>query len=82
MACTGTVWAIGERASAMAGQDLEGILHDVCMMAFLAARVGGAETDTVRFRVSIAGEMHEFILRMGPGDTPHPVLTLTLPHES
>lgn len=81
MACTDTVWAIVERALEKPGQDLEEILHDVCMMAFVSARVGGAETDTVRFKVSIAGETHALKLRVGPGDTPEPVLTLMLPNE-
>lgn len=82
MACTDAVWAIVEWAAKMPGHDAEGILHDVSMMAFLAARVGGAASDTVRFKVSVAGETHALKLHVGRGDTPEPVLTLMLSHES
>ena len=67
MACTDTVWDIVERAASKPGQDLEGILHDVSMMACVHARVGGASTDTGRFGVSIAGETHAMKLHVGPG---------------
>lgn len=81
MACTDSVWAIVERA-AQRGYDVEGILADVSMMASVSARVGGADADTVRFRVSVAGETHAMKLHVGPGDTQEPVLTLMLPNES
>lgn len=80
VACTDTVWGIIEAATKQAHQDLNGIAHDIATMAHLAIRLskGG---DTVRFKVSIAGETHTLKLHIGPGDTMDPVVTLMLPSE-
>ena len=81
MACTDTVWAIIESATAQPGQDLEGILHDIAFMAMVTARTQSDRSDTVRFQVIIAGKKHALKMIIGPGDTAEPVLTLMLPNE-
>ena len=81
LACTDTVWAIIEAASAQRGQDLEGILDDIAMMAMVTARTQNERSDKVLFRVIIAGTTHSLKLHVGPGDTAEPVLTLMLPNE-
>jgi hypothetical protein len=80
VACTDTVWGIIEAATKQPHQDLDGIAHDIATMALLSIRIskGG---DTVRFKVSIAGETHTLKLHIGPGDTMSPVMTLMLPSE-
>jgi hypothetical protein len=80
VACTDTVWSIIEAATHEAHQDLNGISHDIATMAHLAIHLSSGG-DTVRFKVSIAGETHTLKLHIGPGDTLDPVITLMLPSE-
>ena len=81
-ACTDTVWKLVEAAIRDEGKDLQGILWDISHMAMANARVKGASTDRVEFRVIIGRRTHELKLVVGPGDTPEPVLTLMLATES
>lgn len=79
-ACTATVWAIIERALQEEGQDVNGIFHDIGVMAKLAARAN-PDHDRINFEVIITQKQERFKLHIGPGDTAAPVLTLMLPNE-
>ncbi|WP_041373137.1 DUF6573 family protein [Methylobacterium radiotolerans] len=69
-------------------QDEAGRLWDVVWMAMLAARRAG-NTDRVAYeilRVPLAGGGRRarpvrLVMRIGPGDTPAPVITITTPDE-
>lgn len=79
-ACTDTVYGIIERAIEAGDCDLNGIMHEIGIMAKAEARKGG-RTDVIRFMVGIGNHLHELKLHVGPGDTSEPVLTLMLPCE-
>jgi hypothetical protein len=81
MACTAQVWKIIETAKKDERKDLAGILWDISHMAMAAARVNGANVDTIRFKVTIGRKAHQLELHVGPGDIREPVLTLMLPNE-
>lgn len=69
------------------GQSSQGRLHDVLVMALMAARA--TQGDRAPFQVlavprSGKGEkarMHDLVLHIGPGDKGEPVLTIMLPGE-
>ena len=82
LACTDTVWNLVQAAIRDEGKDLPGILWDISHMAMASARVKGASSDRVGFRVIIGRKTHALKLVVGPGDTPEPVLTLMLATES
>lgn len=79
-ACTDTVYGLIERAIEAGGCDLNGIMHDISVIAQGEARKGG-RTDVIHFLVGIGEKLHELKLHIGPGDTAVPVLTLMLTHE-
>jgi hypothetical protein len=81
-ACTSAVWGIIEDALKKEGQDLPGICHDISTVAKLMLRTAPAGTDRVLFPVIIAERTRTLKLHVGPGDTPDPVITLMLTHES
>jgi hypothetical protein len=79
-ACTDSVYSVIEQALAQEGQDLNGILHDISVMAKRAVP-RGQDCMIVRFEVIIAEAKRALKLHVGPGDNAEPVLTLMLPHE-
>lgn len=79
-ACTSAVWTIIDSALQREGQDLNGICHDISVMAKLAIRLA-RDGNQVLFSTIIVGRCHTLKLHMGPGDTAEPVLTLMLPEE-
>jgi hypothetical protein len=79
-ACTAAVWAILEEALHVPGQDVVGICHDLSTMAKLAIHQNQG-SEQIHFHVAIAGRGRDLKLRIGPGDTAAPVLTLMLPYE-
>jgi hypothetical protein len=82
LASTSAVWAIIEEALQHEGQDVNGIAHDVSILAKVAIRSSTELCPTeVRFDVLIAGRKHTLKLNIGPGDKGEAVLTLLLPHE-
>lgn len=67
------------------GQSLEGRLHDLLLLALVAAKRSKG-TDRVNFKVSFlmeAGksETLDALAHIGPGDEGEPVLTLMLPED-
>jgi hypothetical protein len=79
-ACTSAVWSIVEEALQQAGQDVCGICHDISTLAKLAIQET-REAQQIFFTVIIARRTHCLKLRIGPGDTASPVLTLMLQYE-
>lgn len=79
-ACTDTVFGLIERAIEEHGNDLEGILHAISLMAKAEIR-NGSRADVIHFKVFIGLTLHDLKLHIGPGDTAEPVMTLMLPHE-
>jgi hypothetical protein len=80
LACTSTVWSIIEQALQTPGQDVNGIVHDISVMAKLAIR-NAREVEQVFFKVIIVEQTHTFKLHIGPSDEGEAVLTLMLPNE-
>ena len=80
VACTAEVWSVIEQALTVEGQDLDGIGHDISMMAKRAIQ-GAGETNLIFFSVIIAGQTHALKLHIRPGDTPASVLTLMFPNQ-
>ena len=80
LACTDTAWNIVEAAVKEHGKDIEGILHDLSVMAKLHIKVAQG-TDTLWFQCIVGERTHQFKLHCGPGDSPVPVLTLMLSNE-
>lgn len=80
VACTDTVWHVIEAATKIDHQDINGIAHDIAMMAIFAIRRNSGG-DRVIFKVSIASRTHVLKLHIGPGDTAEPVITLMMPNE-
>jgi len=67
------------------GQSTAGRLHDLLMLAMVAARISKG-TDRVTFKVDFLmnpnrKETAEVIAHIGPGDAREPVLTLMLPED-
>lgn len=75
----------------IASQDIEGRLWDVLSMAYFAIR-GTRDRNTDRITASVLRIPNKarctvprkltFTVHIGPGDTPEPVMTFMLPHES
>lgn len=57
-----------------AGESTMGRLWDLLMIAKVAAR--GARGDRVEFQVKIGRKLNDYWMHIGPGDTPHPVMTI------
>lgn len=56
------------------GESAEGRLWDVLMVAKVAAKSGTG--DRVYFQVKIGRQIESYYMHIGPGDTPHPVMTI------
>lgn len=81
-ACTVAVWGAIEEALQDGHSDLNGILHDISVLAKYAIRQPGSnKTGRVQFTVRIGRAYKRLDLHIGPGDTAEPVLTLMYPHE-
>lgn len=80
LACTSTVWAIIEEALQIECQDVNGICHDIGVLAKAALGMT-REVEQVLFTVKIGRRTERLKLHVGPGDTAEPVLTLMLRYE-
>jgi hypothetical protein len=82
LACTSTVWAIIDEALKIEGLDVNGIGHDISVVAKIAIRRNTEPCpQEVRFEVLIASKKHVLKLHIGLGDRAELVLTLMLPYE-
>ena len=82
LACTSAVWSVIATAIREEGNDLNGILHDISVLAKLRMRErAGKDENEVRFTVIIGKATCELKLHIGPGDDPEPVLTLMFTDE-
>jgi len=79
-ACTSAVWDTIETAIRDEDNDLNGILHDISVLAKLRIRQS-KEKDVIRFTAKIGKATCELKLHIGPGDTHEPVLTLMFTDE-
>jgi hypothetical protein len=79
MACTDAVWGIIDHAVKHERKEIEGVLHDISVMAM--TRIGRDTGGTLYFDCIIGTEKRSLKLHCGPGDTAVPVLTLMLPNE-
>ena len=79
-ACTLAVWGVIEEALQIEGQDVNGIMHDVGVLAKIALRTT-REVQQVLFIAIIGRTKHRLKLHVGPGDRGEPVLTLMLAYE-
>jgi hypothetical protein len=81
LACTSTVWGAIETAISDENCDLNGILHDISVLAKLPIRNGTVSDDTVHFTVKIGKATCKLKFHLGPGDDYEPVLTLMFASE-
>ena len=82
VACTSAVWATIRNAIRTGDCDLDGILHDLSVLAKLPIRGGAVSAgNTVRFTAKIGKDTCKLKLHLGPGDSHEPVLTLMFADE-
>ena len=82
LACTSAVWGVITTAIRDEGNDLNGILHDISVLATLRIRERARKDENeVRFTVKIGKATCELKLHLGPGDDHEPVLTLMFTDE-
>jgi hypothetical protein len=79
-ACTAAVWSILEAATVSGEHDLDGILHDITVIAQIGIK-RGPSADILRIDLTIGAKREQLKLHIGPGDTPEPVITLMLENE-
>jgi len=79
-ACTCAVWNAIESGIRVDGNDVNGILHDITLLAQIGIKLG-PNGDIIRIDVLIGGKCERLKLHIGPGDTPEPVLTLMMENE-
>jgi hypothetical protein len=80
IACSSSVWAIVEAAVLHHGKDVQGVLHNLYALAKLHANPNTTQ-DRINFQATVGRTTCDFVLHVGPGDTPIPVLTLKLPSD-
>ena len=81
-ACTSGVWSVIATAIREEGNDLNGILRDISVLATLRIREhAGKDENEVRFTAKIGKATCELKLHLGPGDDHQPVLTLMFSDE-
>jgi hypothetical protein len=77
LATTSAVWNTIQSVIRDDGGDLDGILHDLSVLAKLRIRGGVIDAgNTVRFTAKIGKGACKLKLHLGPGDNHAPVLTL------
>ncbi|OAM88503.1 hypothetical protein OH491_10495 [Termitidicoccus mucosus] len=82
LATTSTVWETVQSAVRDHDNDLNGILHDLSVLAKLRIRSGKtADSDTARFTAIIGKRTRALKLHLGLGDNHEPVLTLMFDDE-
>ena len=77
LACTDGVWATIQKACESKFHDLDGILHDISMLA----KYGKIDGSISEFKVEIGEETCGLWLHCGPGDDAESVLTLMYPSD-
>ena len=81
IACSSSVWAIVEDAVLQHGKNIQGVLHDLYTLAKLNAKPNTIQ-DRIHFQATVGRKTCDFVLHVGPGDTPIPILTLVLPSDA
>ena len=79
-ACTAAVWEVIDTAVQVDGNDLEGVLHDITLIAQIGIKLG-PKADIIRIDLTIGAKREQLKLHIGPGDTPEPVITLMMEDE-
>jgi len=69
-----------EAATTDGEHDLDGILHDITLMAQIGIKLG-PKGDHLRIELMIGGKFEKLKLHIGPGDSPEQVLTLMMENE-
>lgn len=83
VAVTASVWSDISEGLALpsaAGQSVNGRVWDVVWMAKLAVN-RATRRDTLRFEVIIGRKTQSYVMKIGPGDTPAPVITIMRPED-
>ena len=80
IAASSSVWAIIEDAVQHHGKDLQGVLHDLYTLAKIHIKPATPQ-ERIYFNGIVGRKTYDFILHVGPGDTPVPCLTLMLPSD-